>query len=334
MAVDPYIARGITPLGQGLPELALQMRGQQQRYELGKQDLANDTRRLGIYEQQVGLQGQQFQQEQATQKAKQDAMSLLSRLEAGDPSALDEGIQAFSQFPGFAALAQKDKAMAADALRRQLQGFIGGDVQKLAADKEIEGYRHKNRLEVEGAKAGYDAQNDARENQFRLGQIGYSGQIGAQQAETQHGYKLDEIKAGAQATAGAKLTTQQSANATAFNVYKTGMAGVLKALGETETGPFAGRSPALTAKQQIADGAVAAMAPVLKQLFRSAAEGTFTDKDQDLLLKMLPTRKDAPEAIAAKAANIDAIVQAKLGGQMDAVPAPSSGSGEVNWDDL
>jgi hypothetical protein len=70
------------------------------------------------------------------------------------------------------------------------------------------------------------------------------------------------------------------------------------------------------------------MAPVLKQLFRSSGEGTFTDKDQDLLMEMLPTRKDKPEARAAKLANIDAIVRAKLGmsSSQEQTAAPQPGT--------
>lgn len=102
-------------------------------------------------------------------------------------------------------------------------------------------------------------------------------------------------------------------NRTALSVYDTAMNGLTQALGGTLTGPGAGFLPAITANQQIADGAVAAMAPVLKGLFRTAGEGTFTDKDQELLLKMVPTRSDLPESRVSKIKNIDAIVRAKLG---------------------
>jgi hypothetical protein len=102
-------------------------------------------------------------------------------------------------------------------------------------------------------------------------------------------------------------------NQRAYDVYSTGVTGLLKGLSGASTGPIAGRMPAVTANAQIAEGSVAAMAPVLKQLFRSSGEGTFTDKDQELLMEMLPTRKDRPEARAAKLTNIDAIVRAKLG---------------------
>jgi len=92
----------------------------------------------------------------------------------------------------------------------------------------------------------------------------------------------------------------------------------------TATGPVAGRIPAVTAGQQIAEGAEATMAPILKQLFRDAGEGTFTDNDQALLMKMVPTRKDHAEARKAKMEMIDGIVRAKLGIK-DGAPAGQGG---------
>jgi hypothetical protein len=113
--------------------------------------------------------------------------------------------------------------------------------------------------------------------------------------------------------AGAKSVDLARANNVAWNVYQTGMAGVKSGMEGSVTGPIAGRIPAYTAAQQSAEGAVSAMAPVLKQLFRSAGEGVFTDKDQQLLLDMMPTRKDHAEAREFKLNNIDNIVRAKLG---------------------
>lgn len=123
----------------------------------------------------------------------------------------------------------------------------------------------------------------------------------------------------------AKLAMQR---ATTLQMYETAMKGLREGLAGTETGPIAGRIPAFTSSQQIAEGAVAAMAPILKQLFRASGEGTFTDRDQALLLEMVPKRTDTPEARAAKMQNIDAIVRAKLGAQPTQVPrtpAPQSG---------
>lgn len=110
----------------------------------------------------------------------------------------------------------------------------------------------------------------------------------------------------------AKLAQNARSDSSAMRVYDVGMSGLISALGGTSTGPLVGRLPAVTADAQIAEGAISAMAPILKSMFRSAGEGTFTDKDQELLLRMVPTRSDKQDAIKAKLENIDAIVRAKL----------------------
>lgn len=118
----------------------------------------------------------------------------------------------------------------------------------------------------------------------------------------------------ASASAGGKITGERAAkNPIAYETYKAGVAGLETALSKTVTNPLAGRIPALTAAQQTAEGAQATMAPVLKQLFRDAGEGTFTEGDQKLLMDMIPTRTDHPEARKAKLQMIDNVVKAKLG---------------------
>lgn len=123
----------------------------------------------------------------------------------------------------------------------------------------------------------------------------------------------------------AELQETQRKNKTAFNVYSTGMTNLRQAMAGTDTGPLAGRIPAVTSAQQIAEGAGAAMAPVLKQLFREAGEGTFTEGDQKLLTDMLPKRTDHPEAAKAKLQMIDELVAAKLGQRLGA-PPPGGGA--------
>ncbi len=148
------------------------------------------------------------------------------------------------------------------------------------------------------------------------GQINYGPEKGIP-PEQSPDFKGQQSAATTSAAESAKadfaLRKEARNNAKAYDVYRAGIGGLSKAMDESATGPVAGRMPALTAKQQAAEGAVSALAPVLKQMFRAAGEGIFTDKDQELLLKMAPTRLDHPEARAAKLANIEAIVRAKLG---------------------
>lgn len=111
----------------------------------------------------------------------------------------------------------------------------------------------------------------------------------------------------------------------AYELYSAARKGLESSLGKTVTGPILGRLPAVTANQQAADSSVAAMAPVLKQLFRVAGEGVFTDRDQELLLRMVTDRTVHPGARKEILANVDNIVRAKLG--MGADGGMSSGGG-------
>jgi hypothetical protein len=113
-------------------------------------------------------------------------------------------------------------------------------------------------------------------------------------------------------SAGEQLGTEKS-NTKALAIYEAGISGLIDGLSDTETGPVVGLLPAMTSNQQIADGAIAVMAPILKQLFRESGEGSFSDGDQKLLIDMIPSRKDTPEARRSKISNIDTIVRAKLG---------------------
>jgi hypothetical protein len=130
-------------------------------------------------------------------------------------------------------------------------------------------------------------------------------------------------RAEAAITAQTEREKKQREQSTVFAQYQAAIGGLRSGLANATTGPIAGRLPALTADAQIAEGSVAALAPVLKQLFRAAGEGTFTDRDQALLLEMVPTRTDLPAAREAKLQNIDNIVRAKLGqgGMYGAAPA-------------
>lgn len=97
------------------------------------------------------------------------------------------------------------------------------------------------------------------------------------------------------------------------SAYAKARDGLLSGLEGSWTGPIVGRGIPFTAKQQIAQGGAAAIIPILKQIFRVAGEGVFTDKDQQNLIDMVPDRTVEPEARAAMIANIDDIISAKLG---------------------
>ena len=125
-----------------------------------------------------------------------------------------------------------------------------------------------------------------------------------------------------QASVESDIAVEDRSNKKAWNVYSNAMDNFAQAMSGTITGPFVGFIPAITANAQIADGAIAVMAPVLKDVFRSAGEGTFTKDDQEVLMEMLPTRKDKPKARVAKIKAVDALVRAKLGIDDEGLGAP------------
>jgi hypothetical protein len=141
---------------------------------------------------------------------------------------------------------------------------------------------------------------------------GTANPLSSLSSETDAARRMKEAEAVGKST-GEIVGTRSAKAPTAYATYQAGVKSLENAMSQTTTNPVAGRMPALTASQQAAEGAEATMAPVLKDLFRSAGEGTFTDADQALLMKMVPTRKDHPEARKAKLEMIDGIVRAKLG---------------------
>lgn len=99
----------------------------------------------------------------------------------------------------------------------------------------------------------------------------------------------------------------------AWNVWQVARNGLAGAMADTWNFPGMGLMPNLTDAQRKAAGARAQLAPVLKSMFRTAGEGTFTDKDQELLLAMIPDEGDGDEVAAWKLSQMDQLIMAKLG---------------------
>ena len=149
-------------------------------------------------------------------------------------------------------------------------------------------------------------------------------------AGSQFALGLDELFARSAAQAGGRVkgtteeerTQEQVMKNRTWNMWSTQMNTLEKDLLGTETGFFAGLLPAITDNQQLADAAVAGMAPILKNIFRESGEGVFTDQDQALLLAMIPDRGSNAEVIARQIQNINMIVAQKLN-----QPLPAQGGG-------
>lgn len=340
MAVDPYIARGITPLGQGLPEALMQVEGMRiarERSALYDKNLQQDQARM-----QYGME--QNQQAQELERERQEGLMLLPLVEKGEPRAIQRALsQIARRSPEAAQIYSQNPQQLAQAMRQAL----GVKADESAGGNKIGNFNPGDYTPE--SFAAFMQTNDPRvlkryvtPAQDKVVVIGgvptmVNPRSGERNPLSTLPQEVDAAAAltGAKATADAAAKATADANATnvqnqrAWDTYQAGMAGLVAGLSGSETGPVSGRIPAWTAAQQSAEGSVAAMAPVLKQLFRSAGEGTFTDRDQQMLIEMLPTRKDRPEARDFKLGNIESIVRAKLGIR-EAVEAPTSSQSRRN----
>ena len=128
---------------------------------------------------------------------------------------------------------------------------------------------------------------------------------------------FDRGYAGGAGTAAA--AAEGAANATAMangplrDQFEFGFSALEQALGGTgQTGKILGNIPGLTTGAQIADNAKALLLPIMKSVFRGAGEGVFTDKDQETLEAMLPTRSMTPEAASQALDSVKMLVSLKL----------------------
>ena len=161
-------------------------------------------------------------------------------------------------------------------------------------------------------------------------------------AGSQFALDLEEVFARAAAQAGGtqqgkskeERAAAQVKNDKTWNIWQTAISGLEESLGKTATGKIVGLLPAITSNQQIAQQSIAIMAPVLKNIFRESGEGVFTDKDQQILIDMIPDRTANPETIAYAIKMINDIVAAKLNQQIrvEIVPNTSAGSTVLRFD--
>tara|TARA_R110000796_G_scaffold41618_1_gene102879 strand:- start:2013 stop:3575 length:1563 start_codon:yes stop_codon:yes gene_type:complete len=139
-------------------------------------------------------------------------------------------------------------------------------------------------------------------------------------AQAQLAKKVSETTAVAQAKLDVKTKgvekERKRTEAVAYKQFGVAMKNLEDKLGKMEymdQGPIVGMAPAISTEAQNFEAARAAMAPILKQLFRGAGEGVFTNQDQQVLMRMLANR--GQDAVPAKDAmnNVRRMVASKLG---------------------
>jgi hypothetical protein len=305
-----------------------------------KQLVELEQRQQGFQEQRYGdMMAQQQQQAQAQAQSAQKDQALkrsYARYISGDKSAL----QAIAQLEGLSPedlqgvdpdqFVQASIAANHPEILKALQGD-GGNNDPYTLSPGSGRYDAKGKLIVQQPFApandrivmmggGYSAVDPRSHEVTAL-------TTPQQEREAAAGLKAAEAGASAQAQAGVEGTQKAVGQQSALGLWDQALSGLREGLAGTETGPIMGRLPAFTGAQQKAESAVAALAPVLKQIFRVAGEGTFTDRDQAMLLDMIPTRKVDESVREDVIANIDSIVRAKLNSAQAFQVAPSAQGG-------
>ena len=100
-----------------------------------------------------------------------------------------------------------------------------------------------------------------------------------------------------------------------YLLFSTGINTLADDLKKTLTGPLQGLLHIGTATdgQQQVKASKAFMAPILKELFRQKGEGTFTERDQEILLEMIPDEYTDGDTIDSVVERLDRIVKIQLG---------------------
>jgi hypothetical protein len=112
---------------------------------------------------------------------------------------------------------------------------------------------------------------------------------------------------------GQEAETLGKESAVKMEIWDSVSENISKSFAGATTNPLTGMLPALTESQQTAEASLTTAIPTLKEFFRKAGEGTFTEGDQKILVNMLPTRSDYPDVRDRKLKQIDTIIRLKLG---------------------
>lgn len=306
--------------------------------QLMAQDPAAAQQLMNLKQGNMALQQQQqemdmLKQKYGMQSLQQAAMPLLGSIMQDDPKIQDKLIDEasgifkgqsdgiFESLQGIKGLQGPQKVEALTGLVKTLRsaGVFPDDPSQMMGGGTALG---QNLALYDQALASGDTQRaDLIKRNLDPYSRSLAGGLGAGEARLATEQGLTPILAGRageqtlaerRATQAADSEANQRKNSAAFGTYQAAIGQLEQAASKTSTNPIAGIIPAVSANAQIMEGAINTMAPVLKEMFRQAGEGTFTDKDQELLLNMVPTRKDHPEAVKAKLDMIDNLVRAKL----------------------
>ena len=268
------------------------------RENMAKLALAFNTMRLSPDAGLAAALGSELKDIRATKVVNKRSNATLNALrQAGVP---EKDLQVLANDPELL------RKYAVEFFKKQL-GTLPAEQQafeNLIADMSPEDQEKARRI-----KAGLDPRAGS---QFALGLEELFARAAAQAGGSEAGKSEQEKKA------------LQVQNDKTWQIWQTAISGLEESLGNTATGRIAGLLPAITSNQQIADQAIAIMAPVLKNIFRESGEGVFTDRDQEILIDMIPDRGSNPDTIAYAINAINDIVAAKLNQQIQVEIVPNA----------
>jgi hypothetical protein len=110
----------------------------------------------------------------------------------------------------------------------------------------------------------------------------------------------------------AKILDENSSNERILETVESSLEDLEGAFNNALTGPIVGLGPSITKPAQALDLAHATVSAILKQVFKVAGEGNFSDSDQKLLLGLIPDKRTDRSVAIAQKNLIREIVKSKI----------------------
>jgi hypothetical protein len=283
------------------------------------------------------LRIQSLPDDQKLQALRENRQTIINN--DGDTSDTDAGIK-LAEAGDFETLNQGINNIVASGERQGIIEPLGGQIsaEQQTFENLIKDFSPEDKTKARRRKAGLDARavGSAVQTIAETGTAATIANVETVLASAKETGKLTaqlklkpEVEAAViMATGQAKLEVDKigknRSNKRALDVYTGAMSNLTKTLDNTITGPFLGLTAGLTSNAQIADGAIAMMLPLMKDVFRGAGEGTFTEGDQKILTDLIPTRSTFAEARVAQIKMIDTIIRSKLSAEPTVSDQPLS----------
>ena len=318
--------------GRGLPGIAQQFgqglqQGQQLAQSRAQFPLLQQLQRQQLARQQFGLEQDKLnaplERQMLEQRIKQNQMGLSGR-KVGAQKIFTDGTIIQSTMRGPVVFAPDG---------RQVQGQEARDVLASAQQSEIALTGGKAEAGARG-RAGVELET-GQEIERRRAQGQSVGELEGERFGGRAQLEREITAAKEAAKAEAAKTKESRSNAKALTVYNTARDNLINSFGGAVTGPAAGLLPAIGGDARKLEAAISIMRPVIKDVVRSAGEGTFTDQDQKLIDQMIPSRKDTRSVAEVKTKMLDEFIRAKLGAEAptgkESQPSVDSGAPNNNF---